>query len=126
MEEIDTVVALFEDHPMALTVAKRYAASGLDMKNLSIIGKEGLVVGGGRSALGAAMYSIGIQGDSVIDFETALRADNILMMAHGTVEEMVCAKAVLGSIGWYRLGAHAVNQAATRVFEFSTVMPMLA
>src|SRR5579859_5805747 len=36
---------------------------------------------GGLSALGAALYSIGIPKDSVIQYETALEADSFLVMA---------------------------------------------
>src|ERR1019366_330946 len=44
---------------------------------------ETALVVGGLSALGAALYSIGIPKNSVIDYETALKADSFLVMAHG-------------------------------------------
>ena len=44
----------------------------------------GHVVVGGLSALGAALCSIGIPKDSVIQYETALKADSFLVMARGT------------------------------------------
>ena len=56
---------------------------------------EGAVVVGGLSALGAAMYSLGIPKNSVIEYEEALKADGFLIVAHGPVEELSRAKAIL-------------------------------
>jgi len=56
---------------------------------------EGAIVVGGLSALGAALYSSGIPKDSVIEYETALKSDQFLVMAHGPAEEMARAKAIL-------------------------------
>ena len=66
----------------------------------------GHVVVGGLSALGAALCSIGIPKDSVIQYETALKADNFLVMARGTAEEMARAKAILGTANPSRLALH--------------------
>ncbi len=67
---------------------------------------ETAVMVGGLSALGAALYSIGIPKDSVIQYETALKADSFLVMAHGTAEEMARAKAILGTVNPSRLDLH--------------------
>ncbi len=56
---------------------------------------EGAVLVGGASALGAALYSIGIPKNSVVEYETAVKADKFLVMAHGTTDEMLRAKALL-------------------------------
>ncbi len=56
---------------------------------------EGGVVVWGLSALGAALYSIGIPKNSVISYETALKADQFLVMVHGSAEEAARAKAIL-------------------------------
>lgn len=53
---------------------------------------EGAAVGAGISALGAALASIGIPKDSVLNYETALRAGKFLVLVHGTPEEMELAK----------------------------------
>jgi hypothetical protein len=58
---------------------------------------EGAVVLGGLSALGAALSSLGIPKDSVLNYETAIKADGFLVMAHGSVTEMVRAKDILAS-----------------------------
>jgi hypothetical protein len=64
---------------------------------------EGAVVAGGLSALGAALVTIGIPGDSVIKYETALKADNFLMVAHGAADEMTRAKAIIETTGPTRI-----------------------
>ena len=73
---------------------------------------ESAVMVGGLSALGAALYSIGVPKDSVIEYETALDADRFLVMAHGTAEEMARAKAILGTANPSRLDLHAAAKAA--------------
>jgi hypothetical protein len=58
---------------------------------------EGAILVGGLSALGAALFSIGIPKDSVIKYEEAVKADGFLVVAHGSKDEMARAKAVLES-----------------------------
>jgi hypothetical protein len=67
---------------------------------------ESAVVVGGLSALGAALFSIGIPKDSVINYETALKADGFLVAAHGTAEDVARAKAVLNTTNPTRLDVH--------------------
>jgi len=72
----------------------------------AIIGAlEGAVVVGGLSALGAGLYSIGIPNDSILKYETALKSDKYLLVAHGTAEEVAAAKEILVENG----AAEAVN-----------------
>ncbi len=56
---------------------------------------EGAVVVGGLSALGAALWSFGIPKDSIIKYETELRANKFLVIAHGTSEEIEKAKDIM-------------------------------
>ena len=77
------------------------------LATILIAGIENAVLVGGLSALGAALYSIGIPKDSVIQYETALKADSFLVMAHGTAEEIARAKAILGTVNPSRLDVHA-------------------
>jgi hypothetical protein len=58
---------------------------------------EGAVVVGGLSALGAALYSVGIPKDSVVRYEEAVKADNALVIVHGTPSEVERARAILQS-----------------------------
>lgn len=60
---------------------------------------EGAAVVGGLSAIGAAIYSIGIPKDSVIQYETAIKGGQFLVIAHGTVEEVERAKNILHAAG---------------------------
>ncbi|MGI8570202.1 MAG: hypothetical protein ACR2KT_14685 [Methylocella sp.] len=64
---------------------------------------QGAAIVGGLSALGAALYSIGIPKDSVVAYESALKADQFLVMAHGPAEEMSRAKVILGTCNPSRL-----------------------
>ena len=73
---------------------------------------EGAVVVGGASAIGAALTSIGIPKDSVLQYETAIKADGFLVMAHGTSAEMVRAKAILAAARPASLETHGGMQIA--------------
>jgi hypothetical protein len=53
---------------------------------------EGAAVVGGVSAVGAGLYSIGIPKDSALKYETALKANRFVVVAHGTAEEVARAK----------------------------------
>ncbi len=175
MNNIDSVIAVFADHPAAEIAVKKLTAAGFAMKNLSIVGKgyhtdekvvgfynagdrvkfwgtrgafwggfwglflgglfmtipvvghvivlgylasiavagiENAVVVGGLSALGAALYSIGVPKDSVIQYETAVKTDSFLVMAHGPAAEISRAKTILSTVNPSRIDVHAgVKQA---------------
>jgi hypothetical protein len=169
MENTDTVIAVFADHPAAEAAIKKLTGAGFNMKNLSVVGKgyhtdekvvgfynagdrikfwgkrgafwggfwglflgglfitvpavgqvvvlgylasiaiaaiENAVIVGGVSALAAALYSIGIPKDSVIQYETALKADGFLVMAHGPAAEIARAKTILGTVNPSRVDVH--------------------
>lgn len=175
MENTDTVVAVFADHPAAEAAIKKLTGAGFDMKDLSVVGKgyhtdekvvgfynagdrikfwgtrgafwggfwglflgglfvtvpvvgpvvvlgylaaiaiaaiENAVIVGGISALAAALYSIGIPKDSVIQYETALKADGFLVMAHGSAADIARAKTILGSVNPSRVDVHTGTKAA--------------
>ncbi len=169
MQDIDTVIAVFADHPAAETAIKKLTSAGFDMKNLSVVGKgyhtdekvvgfynsgdrikfwgtrgafwggfwglflgglfvtvpvvgqvvvlgylaaivvgaiENAVVVGGISALVAALYSIGVPKDSVLQYETAIKTDSFLVMAHGPAAEVARAKTILGTVNASRIDVH--------------------
>lgn len=56
---------------------------------------ETAVFAGGFSALGAALVSFGIPKDSVVRYETAIKADKFMVIVHGTTEEVGKAKDIL-------------------------------
>ena len=67
---------------------------------------EGAVVVGGLSAIGAALFSIGVPKNSVLDYETALAADKFLVTAHGTAAELAQAKIILAELDPASLQLH--------------------
>jgi len=77
------------------------------LATIAVAGIENAIVVGGLSVLGAALYSIGIPKDSVLQYETALKADDFLVMAHGTAAEMARAKAILSTANPSRVDVHA-------------------
>jgi hypothetical protein len=49
---------------------------------------ENEAVFGGLSAMGAALYGLGIPKDAVLRYEAAVRMDKLLLIAHGAVDEV--------------------------------------
>ena len=68
---------------------------------------EGAVVTGGITALGAGLYSIGIPKDSVMQYETEVKNDKLLLVAHGTASEVQRAKDILHQTGAEITTVHA-------------------
>ncbi|MEH6830020.1 MAG: hypothetical protein V7661_04190 [Sulfitobacter sp.] len=68
---------------------------------------EGAALLGGFSALGAALYSLGIPKDSVISYETALEADNFLVMARGAEDDVARARKLLDAESPAKIDMHA-------------------
>ena len=56
---------------------------------------ESAAVTGGLTALGAGLYSIGIPKNSVMQYETEVKSGKLLLVAHGTSEEVERARAIL-------------------------------
>ena len=77
------------------------------LATVAISGIENAVLVGGLSALGAAIYSIGVPKDSVLQYETAVKADGFLVMAHGSSEEVARAKAILATAGASRIDVYS-------------------
>ncbi len=74
---------------------------------------EGAVVVGGISAVGAALYSIGIPKDSVLRYETSLKANKFLLVVHGTVDEVERASGILKGTGAIETTVHTIETPAT-------------
>ena len=60
---------------------------------------EGAVVVGGLSALGAGLFSLGVPKNSVVKYETSIKAGKFVLVAHGTAEEVVKARDMLKTSG---------------------------
>jgi hypothetical protein len=158
MTKTNSVVAIYNTHAQAEDAVKNLQKSGIDMKKLSIVGKdyhseenvtgyyntgdrmkywgklgavwggfwgmlfgaaafaipglgpvlvagplvawivgalEGAVVMGGLTAIGAGLFSIGIPKDSVLKYESALKADKFVVVAHGTAAEVAKARDIM-------------------------------
>jgi hypothetical protein len=61
----------------------------------ALLAIENAIVVGGLSAIGAALFSIGIPRNSVLRYEAAVKADEFLVMAHGSAVEAQRAQTVL-------------------------------
>lgn len=68
---------------------------------------EGAVVVGGLSALGAGLYSIGIPKDSILEYETQIKAGKFVVIAHGLPEEVSRIQGVIARTNHQSLKVHA-------------------
>ena len=50
---------------------------------------------GGISAVGAGLYSMGIPKDSIVKYETALKTDQFLLIAHGSAAEVAKTRDII-------------------------------
>lgn len=75
---------------------------------------EGAAIIGGMSVLGAGLYSIGIPNNSILQYETALRTNEFLLIAHGSGQEVARAKDILRTTS------------STHIGEYSTAEPRKA
>jgi uncharacterized membrane protein len=74
---------------------------------------EGAVVVGGLSAVGAGLYGLGIPKNSIVQYESALKSDKFLLLAHGTAEEVKRAKEIMGTARPLEVTVHAAGQSQT-------------
>jgi uncharacterized membrane protein len=56
---------------------------------------EGAVLVGGVSALGAALASLGIPDDTVLEYETEIKVGKYMLLAHGSPAEVERARIIL-------------------------------
>jgi hypothetical protein len=50
---------------------------------------------GGLSAIGASLYSLGIPKDSILQYETDLKAGKFVLLVHGSADDAGRAKDIL-------------------------------
>src|SRR6202167_4663691 len=60
-----------------------------------VAGVEGAGEGGAVGVLGAGLFSIGIPKNSIVKYETALKTDQFVLIAHGTAAEVAKAKEII-------------------------------
>jgi len=70
---------------------------------------EGAVAVGGLTALGAGLYSIGVPKDSIITYESSIKADKFLLVIHGSGDELAKAKDILKSTG-HEVSVHSPSE----------------
>jgi uncharacterized membrane protein len=69
---------------------------------------EGAALVGGVSAIGAALYSVGIPKDSVLRYETALKTGSFVLVARGNAEQAEHARDILAFTPNSSLDHHAL------------------
>ena len=68
---------------------------------------EGAAVVGGLSALGAGLCSLGIPKDSVIEYETQIKAGKFVVITHGSFDEVSKAQAAFAVTKHQGMKEHA-------------------
>lgn len=105
MSANNSLVASFKSHDVAESVVKQLHASGFDMSKLSIVDREqhrnvteleGAAVVGYLGQLDAAKYTC-MPVERVPDYEAELNSGRLLLVAHGTPDEITQAKTVIDS-----------------------------
>ena len=172
MSELNAVVAVYGTHLEAEDAVKELQRAGIDMRTLSIVGKdshadehvvgyyntgdrmkywgktgafwggfwgllfgsaffaipgigpvlvagplvawiigalEGAAVFGGLSAIGAGLYGMGIPKNSVVQYETALKTDQFLLMVHSTTQEVEKAREIIANTRPVNVTVHSAE-----------------
>src|SRR5580700_7119029 len=72
---------------------------------------ESAAVMGGLGVIGAGLCSIGIPKDSVVKYETAIKSDKFLVLAHGTTAEVARLKDIIQTTRPAEVIVHTVERA---------------
>jgi hypothetical protein len=102
----NTLIAVFTSHEDAEKAVRKLANDGFDTRRFSIVGLghlagmvmavvDGSVLLGSLNALYAALFSIGIPKDRVIEYEQVLKTGEFLVVSHVLSFEMARSKTVL-------------------------------
>lgn len=101
----NSLVATYANPSLAEATVRKLQNAGFDMKKLSIVSKgphgiagkfDGAAVVSGLEALDEMQYSC-IPKESVLDYEAELTVDRMLLVAHGTSDEIALAKSIVDS-----------------------------
>jgi hypothetical protein len=76
---------------------------------------EGAAVVGGISAIGAGLYGIGIPKNSILKYETSLKAGKFMLVVHGTADEVTRAREILSANGASETQLHMATAEALAV-----------
>jgi len=138
-----SVIAVFHAYAEARNAMKRLHQAEFDMSKLSVIHKDdsaffvvpgigpimvggplvgwlidalegGMTAGGGMSAVGAALYNLGIPKDSSLRYENSLKANKVLVIAHGATGEVVQARDIFLGANSIETNVHRIGPAGTK------------
>ena len=76
---------------------------------------EDAVVAGGLSAIGAGLFSIGLSRDSIVTYETAIKAGQYVVVAHGTSAGGAKARSILSTLKPTHVADHVLEPATQAV-----------
>jgi uncharacterized membrane protein len=76
---------------------------------------EGAAVIGGVSALGAGLYSIGIPRNSILQYETSVKAGKFMLVVHGTPDEVIRAETILSAAHTATTQLHLASDAVAAI-----------
>lgn len=89
-------------------------------------GLEGAAVVGGLSALAGALMAIGIPKDSVLRYETSLKADKFFLVVHGDNEQVERAREILATSAPASLDRHCTSEPLPRAPQLLAAPAALA
>jgi len=73
---------------------------------------ESAAVGGGLSALGAGLFSIGIPKNSALTYESSITAGKFPLIAHRTAEEAEAPRRILANTSAEKVNVHIPDRSA--------------
>src|ERR1700677_4812636 len=76
---------------------------------------EGAAVVGGFGAIGGGLFSLGIPKESIVEYETAVKVGNYVVIAHGTADEAAKAKSILNTSKPSSVSDHVLEPAGAAV-----------
>lgn len=104
MSAHNSLVASYAKRGMARDAIMKLHGAGFDMHKLFVAARdgrsaigasEGATVINGLDTLDATLSQIGIPRESVLDYESELKVDRLLLAAHGTASEIAQAKSII-------------------------------
>jgi hypothetical protein len=69
---------------------------------------EEALVAGSMTAIGAALYNMGIPKDDVLSYETALKCSKFILLVHGSAEEIAHARSIIQAKRARSIGPRAI------------------
>ena len=74
-----------------------------------LTGIEGAIIVGGVSVLAAALVSIGIPNDTILQYEQAIKADGFILLVQGTMQEIERARSILETSSAKQIDVHCCS-----------------